>query len=344
MLSYQDIVVSLTVVLFGTFSSVCGWFLRGLSTWLTAMAPPNRYRFGGHAREFPSWSWPEVKLDWPSFKGYSIWAPPTVRHPRDVVGPALFGKLFVRWEITACVTIIVVYFAAIVVSRLYHNCLKSEPGALGLWVDLPRELEGSVGFSASQVSAGPGTSFPGGRLVPISSVVAVQRLRRRSRWVRACESLLGGRTGCVAAFVKGRWTPDLPSPNKTTNENYLLGSVHGGARCLGGGITQQTLDDGSVVNHTYLVLDLQGECVLAYPELVAKLRKYSLFRKRDDGLVGALRSRAVEWTRARLSEVVSDVAVAGAVALAMLPSSHELSSSNIVDRAIRMPPLPGHLD
>jgi hypothetical protein len=271
-----------------------------------------------------------------------LWAPVGFRHPRDFRGPRRLSETISSCFAVGAVAVLTAHVLAVFVWRLYENCLKSPPGTItGLWVDLPTELPGSVAADNEFGLPPPGglNYWPGGRQVSISCVAAAQRLRRRARWVRALEKVLGGRTGVVASFVRGRWLPDLPSSDRCLDANYLLGTIPTGARCLGGGVTQgkrPELDDV----HIYLVLDLEGECVLVYPELLGKLRMYSLFRKRDDALLGALRSRAVEWARDRLYNPVADMAVASAVACAMLPSSHEISSQVLVQRAQNFAPPP----
>jgi len=305
-------------------------------------APPSRKEFGSwYLPSWPSW---DLGFDWAEwwYAGgrFTVVADRAVRHPRDFTGPVIFDALFRRWELVATITTITTLLAVLVIRRLYDTNLKAAPGSLGIWEDLPRNLPGSSSFISAKDPSAPGSPlvWPGGRHVPVSSVVAAQRLRCRARWVRALEAVLGGRDGVVGQFVRGRWTPDLPSQDLDYRENYLLASIPSGARCLGGGVAQGLSADDKP--HVYLVLDVAGECVLVFPELLAKLRKYSLFRRRDDDLLGALRTRAVEWTRDRVTHLVGDVAVAGAVALAMMPSSHELSSQKLVDRAYRYSTLP----
>lgn len=173
---------------------------------------------------------------------------------------------------------------------------------------------------------------PGGRFLPVTSAVSVQRLRRRARWVRALEGALGGRHGVVGRFVRGRWTPDLPSDTTATANAYLSGTIPNGVRCLGGGTFKGNEEAEPVV---YLVLDDGEDVQLCVPELLGRLRLYSLFRKRDDVLLGALRTRAVEWCRNRgLASWVSDLMVGPTVGFAMQPSTHEEVASSRVHRAM----------
>lgn len=174
--------------------------------------------------------------------------------------------------------------------------------------------------------------IPCGRFLPVTSAASVQRLRRRARWTRALESVLGGRHGVVGRFVRGRWTPDLPTKEPSTAYAYLAGTIRNGVRCLGGGTFKGKEETEPVV---YLVLDDGEDVQLCVPELLGRLRLYALFRKRDDVLLGALRTRAVEWCRNRgLSSWASDLMVGPTIGFAMTPSTHEELSTLRVQRAM----------
>lgn len=175
-----------------------------------------------------------------------------------------------------------------------------------------------------------------GDVLSPSSALAITRLRRRARWVRVLEAALGGRRGVVATLLRGRWTPDLPAPEKPDVFNYLLGSVENGVKILGGGATEVEGDGGGyTLDGVYLVVDTGEGVEVVFPQLLGRLRQYSLGRKRDGLLFSALRSRAVEWCRTkRLRSHVADIAVASAVSYAMEVSTHERLTISRANRAI----------
>lgn len=218
----------------------------------------------------------------------------------------------------------------------------------GLLEGLPNVLPGSLDNSVARTPARVGRVYgPGGRYCTVTSAVSVQRLRRRARWVRALESFLGGRRGVVGSFLHGRWFPDLPVPARGSSADYCLASFENGARCLGGGIIpgRARPGKGRFDDVTYLCMDFGDEACLVVPDLLAKLRQYAVFRRRDELLLGSLRTRAVEWCKsAGLTPCVADLAVTGAVALAMEISTHERDSHLRVARAIRTPPPPHTLE
>lgn len=314
---------------------------RGL--WVTgrAMAPPSEADFGGQfwpsSQDLPALrEWFASLWGGPAGVFAGPWASPALRHPRDFGGPARFEHLANRWVAAVYVVLTLSFFVYLFLGRLWMQVLKPGPGEVaGLWVDLPTDLPGSVDVSSMQVQPGSPAGFVRscGRWVPVTSAVAIQRLRSRARWVRALEGILGGRDSVVGSFVRGRWVPDLPASGLDPQLNYVLGSIENGARCLGGGIE---LGQGASPDpNVYLVLDVGGQAELVFPELLGKLRQYALFRQRDEQLCGALRTRAIEWCKGRLLKAwVSDLAVAGAVSLAMLPSTHERLASVRVAKAI----------
>jgi len=164
-----------------------------------------------------------------------------------------------------------------------------------------------------------------------------QRLRRRARWVRAAEAVLGGGGGRVGRFLRGRWTPDLPTADQPSVQRYLIDCVQDGARILGGGSTKST--DGEKQEVFFLVETKRG-LYPVYPELLGRLRNYSLFRDRDAALLGGLRTRAVEWCRARqLPGWAADCAVAGTVPLAFEYGPAEISARNSVAAVAPLPTL-----
>lgn len=179
----------------------------------------------------------------------------------------------------------------------------------------------------------------GGASAPAGVVFA--RLRPRARWVRALETCLGGRKGVVASFLGRRWTPDLADRDRADVQNYLLGTIEGGARLLGGGVVEVgDVERGErskrKQDHVYFIVDTGAEeASLVFPELLGRLRTYALYRKRDGLLLGALRTRAQGWCKAMgLRAHIMDLAVAAATSMAMMPSTHERVATSYVHRVV----------
>lgn len=204
-----------------------------------------------------------------------------------------------------------------------------------------------------------------GQVAPIGvtsgvAVLATIRLRRRARWVRALETALGGPAGCVADTLRGRWTPDLPAGVDRTDLRYVLATTQNGARVLGGGLItsyeqvelkdapmhicrrapreaggERTPPTGFRDYAYYVVQRRDGTVQVVLPELLARLRQYSVFRPRTVELVGALRTRANEWGKARcLWAHHFEPFIADAVAQAMEESPHEELAKPRVDATI----------
>lgn len=153
-----------------------------------------------------------------------------------------------------------------------------------------------------------------------TTALATGRVRPRARWVRAAELICGRNR--VGALVSGRWTPDLPTSKQSDVANYLLSTVSGGAKIIGGGLknvpSSYSREDG-----VYIVLETQNGRSLCFPNLLGRLRSYSLFRDRDRLLLGSLRARADEWCRSRdFDPWLTDLAVAGVLELAWPVASH----------------------
>ncbi|AJA41111.1 hypothetical protein [Magnaporthe oryzae RNA virus] len=181
--------------------------------------------------------------------------------------------------------------------------------------------------------ATPETDRSGCGAIAPSSAVGITRRRRRARWVRALQDMLGGPDGCVGRLFRGRWTPDLPSSKRTDVQNYLLASIENGVKILGGG-SEKVAPDRPSLDGLYFVVETSERSVeLVFPALLGRLRQYALWRERDDTLLGALRTRAVDWCRAvALRPHVADLAVASCVSIAFEPSLHERSTRPRVDR------------
>lgn len=223
------------------------------------------------------------------------------------------------------------------------------PGMLPAGLALPagylevRESRPSVGVYGLSAAQAGGFAEP-------AAALYYTRLRRRARWVRALQAVLGGEDGVVARVLKGRWVPDQPGQARPDVQNYLLSSFETGARILGGGfiseapVTQAAAEGGWVhrvpavePDRLYFVVEVGGSIELVFPALLGKLRMYALGRERDAALFGALRTRAMGWCKGVLGVAhhISDMAVASAVSLAMEPSTHERLSVARAQRAIQ---------
>jgi hypothetical protein len=160
----------------------------------------------------------------------------------------------------------------------------------------------------------------------VTTAAAMQavRLRRRARWVRRLEELMRARPGLVGELFRGRWTPDLPSAQRTFRANMVLSAFPRGAKLLGGGAAQaKTPSDGIF----FVVEDERGVVHVVYPTLLSKLSRYSVFRPRDAWLLDALRSRALDWVKeVNLEPEAAPGAVASAIWLASLETPSELAS------------------
>jgi len=135
-------------------------------------------------------------------------------------------------------------------------------------------------------------------------------------------------SGTVGRFVRGRWTPDLPSPNNSQGVNLVLASRPDGVKILGGGSVQGK-DKTRVA---YLVVeDRDGSVSTVFPELLAALRSYAFLRARESTLVLALRSRALEWCKKRgLGDSSTSVAVEAAVSWTWVEDDRELRARDLI--------------
>lgn len=277
-------------------------------------------------------------------------------HARSFREPAVFVRALSRYYCVAVVVSLAALLAVFLCVRLTQEYLKLYPG-WSLWEDLRPNLEelGWLSARARLQDSDPailvGLPCGGNRLALVSGLRS-DRLRRRARWVRALEASLGGRRGVVASLFRGRWTPDLPSKADSLDVSYLLESIENGAKLLGGGVIRAVSHTApgsgasppSETRHVYLTLDVGGECLVVLPALLAKLRLYSLYRKRDAQLLGTLRSRAVEWCkRESLPALEADIVVAGTTALAFVASTHERAAASCVERVLQQSVLPSSL-
>jgi hypothetical protein len=164
------------------------------------------------------------------------------------------------------------------------------------------------------VSGATEVGFP---WTPVSAPVCA-RLRRRAVWVRRMEKVIGKAPGCVGKFLRGRWTPDLPSPALTAGANLVLSHLPDGVRILGGGSVQGRGKDDEETVEAYLVVELaDGSRVTVYPELLCALSSYAFLRERSAVLLSSLRLRALEWCRARgLSKTSTWAGLPGSLMLA----------------------------
>jgi len=158
--------------------------------------------------------------------------------------------------------------------------------------------------------------FPHSRLGAVYSA----RPRRRARWVRSLEGLLGGAPGSVGRFVRGRWTPDLTSDSVSIGANHVLAHLSDGVKIRGGGsvLTKTMGGDGRLERQAYIVVDLSdGTREVVFPELLSRLASYCVLRDRNAVLVSALRLRALEWCKSRgLTASVTWCALPGALRFA----------------------------
>jgi hypothetical protein len=167
--------------------------------------------------------------------------------------------------------------------------------------------------------------------------VTATRLRRRAVWVRRVEGWLGGDVGCLSKFLRGRWTPDLPTLSGNIELNSLLTYFRHGAKCLGGGTVHGESRDvvsgaSSESPQGYLVLELaDGSRNVVFTDLFFRLASYAFLRKRDAVLVSSLKSRALEWCKkVGLSEGHTWVAVSSAIHLAwQLSPAEEYASAAV---------------
>jgi len=168
-----------------------------------------------------------------------------------------------------------------------------------------------------------------------SGAFALGRLRPRARWVRALEAVLGEGCGSVGRLVRGRWLPDLPSTRRSPVANSLLVSLKGGAKLLGGGVVQNHEAGASITNQVWYMLELpEGEQVVVFPDLLARLHAYCLFRGRETALLSALRARARDWCKRELPSWVWPFAMPPAIFLAWQGTTMEDQAFGMISRCV----------
>lgn len=296
---------------------------------------------------------------------YSVWAPATVTHVKGYNLPREYLDDLRSWWL-GCAVVLATVFLSLTLGFVLVRAFVL-PGDLGLWATAPRVLPGTRATRTATMSPSEAWVLQAcGGIVPVASVLK-RRLRRRARWVRVVEAVLGTRYGTLGQLVKGKWVPDHIPPGAPQEVAWLLGTVENGVRLLGGGVIAGRPSQADGLKHCgrclgkaerdcscpapspvkagdeqlYLVVEIKGEISVVFPFLLAKLRLYALCRQRNEQLLGALRTRAVEWCKAAsLDEVTADLAVSGSLGLAMLPSTSERVTRAQVARAMAEPPFP----
>lgn len=192
----------------------------------------------------------------------------------------------------------------------------SRPGA----GEASRQLENCLGMkSVPALRAG-------------AEVEGSTRLRSRARWVLRLTTLLGLPPGALGAFLRGRWTPDLPS-SALPGTRELGELVQGGAKFLGGGTSasQPGGEDDRDYTVPWAAFWLGGDVLRVYPELVGRLSSYACFRERDPSLLASLRLRAIEWCKERrLPDLEVALMVPGSVAVAAARSRPEAAAERLM--------------
>lgn len=165
--------------------------------------------------------------------------------------------------------------------------------------------------------------------VSASGACVVPRFRPRGRLTRRLQHVLQVPFGRVGSFLRGRWTPDLPSQKRSPLLNALLACRKGGAKLLGAGAVQAT-DPGDGL---YVVVETSQGChELVFPALWARLSRYASMRERTPELLHGVRARASQWFKeSGCPSWVVPLALPFAVAAAVLESVPEtVAKSRIV--------------
>jgi len=296
-----------------------------------------------------------------------IWAPPSawqVYRPRlaetaaPVAAVAVSGWVLLLWLLFA----LGLLRALLLVGRLFVVCCLRALGlalefavspfwAIFVMVSLPLRGTGSH-VEALEVCPGDtrvdrdgcprdepqveGAGVGSQRHAQLSSHLVCGRLRRRARWARRLELVLGVPHGRLGQLVRGRWTPDLPSAGYSPGLNVLLTQFEDGCKILGGGSISRLDKDGVVTgSEPYYHVELSdGSRDVVFPGLLSKLCAFAFLRERNATLVSALRLRALEWCKeAGFSSPVTYLSLPGALRAAWTVSSRALACQEALERS-----------
>jgi len=163
----------------------------------------------------------------------------------------------------------------------------------------PVPLGGELGFSGLQragVDLAAGQAWSASESVGLVSPVglaadASPRLRPRGLLTRRLQVALELPRGRLGSFLRGRWTPDLPSSARSPFVNAYLATRKGGAKLLGVGAVRSPQPDQGL----YALFDTPHGRELVFPALWGKLALYALMRQRTPELALGLRARAAQW-------------------------------------------------
>jgi len=215
---------------------------------------------------------------------------------------------------------------------LYRLFTLSDMG----WLPLGTSEPCGGGFSEPmRVQQGTQTdSVPALSTMPVE-LPGIVRLRRRSKWAAPLREWLGLEDGFLGAFLRGRWTPDLPGESASKDARFLAALIKAGVKVLGSGqleVTDEEKDESRAGRPvTFITLGLGGGVYTVIPELLARLSSYACFRTRDAALVAALRLRALEWCRARsLDPRDGALCIPQTVALAVLETNPEAAAETLL--------------
>lgn len=162
---------------------------------------------------------------------------------------------------------------------------------------------------------------------------SVPRLRARGCATNALQSLLSGPVGSAGAFLRGRWTPDLPSSDRSPILNALLATSSQEMKLLGVGAIRTNARPGPQ-RVVYVVVETAQGRELVFPALLGRLQQYSLLRERTPELLRGLKARAIEWMKEQeVPAWVSPLAVPGAVARACLETTTEIGAKSQLEAA-----------
>jgi len=267
---------------------------------------------------------------------WSVWWAFLVEARLAVDDPFRRWRLVLLGFLAVLCVLLVSFLAASAVLRLSRASalvlslvLETPRGLVFGWLtrSLPRvpgntvvsRTDGQPVYQAPTEAGGSGVN----RNAPVSAHLTCVRFRRRARWVNRCASRLGLRRGSLGFVLRGRWTPDLPSPRHPAAVNSVLSHFEDGARLLGGGVVRcSRSSEGSLreeVDEPYHLIELSdGSREVCFPGLLSKLSAYALLRQRDAVLISALRLRALDWVKRQgLPKDLGFIVVASAMRLAL---------------------------